>query len=483
MTWQLHAGQAKWLWLALAGAALGVVYPPSPLGWLAPLPLALLFRAVYGVTPVVAFSLTLVFAASFFTVLLWWLPQSLGALLGWGLVAVFPVLVFLLSVMWALTVSLARWWAGPRTWLALPLAWVVLDTLREMGPFGFPWGNLGYFLSMTPLVQVTEWGGVPLLSLLVGLAASALAVWSWRGLLILPAWGLALLFGILRPAESPAFREALLVQGNIDPRVKLAGQAALDWNRYLTLTRRASAETELVIWPETAVSWPEPAQQAALSTITSPLLFGASMSAVLPRNTALLTWQGTVLGAQDKLKLVPFGEYFPAQRTFPQVYRAAFRALGLPELTGRVPGAALRPLATGPVRAGVLICYESVFPSLARSRVQQGANVLVTPSNDAWFGSTRGAEQHFQMGRVRAIETRRWWLRAGNDGITAAVDPQGRVVRRLERFRAGVLPVQFELLSGQTFSVQFPDWLSWMSLTLLLGMRVRWPLQVMKGTL
>lgn len=482
MTRKLHPFWGQWFGLALAGAALGWIYPPSPMGWLAPFPLALLFRAVYGVAPAGAFLLTLIFATSFFTVLLWWLPQSLGALLGWGLVAVFPVLVFLLSGMWAFTVSLVRWWAGPRTWVALPLAWVVLDTLREMGPFGFPWGNLGYFLNMTPLVQVTPWGGVPLLGLLVGLAASALAAWSWRGWLILGAWGLALLFGVLRPAESPAFREALLVQGNIDPRVKLAGQAAEDWSRYLTLTRRASTTTELVIWPETAVTWPEPAQQAALSAVTPPLLLGASMSADLHRNTALLTRRGTVLGGQDKLKLVPFGEYFPAQRAFPQVYRAAFRMLGLPALTGRVPGAALRPLTTGAVRAGVLICYESVFPSLARSLVQQGANILVTPSNDAWFGATQGAEQHVQMGRVRAIETRRWWLRAGNDGITAAVDPQGRAVRRLERFRAGVLPVNFELLSEQTFNVRFPNWVSWVSLALLLGLRFRWPVQARQGT-
>lgn len=470
----LHIGRARWLWLALAGTALGWMYPPSPLGWLAPLPLALLFRTVSSVTPTAAFSLTLVFALGFFTMLLWWLPQSLGALLGWGLVAVFPVLVSLLSVMLALLVSLTRWWAGPHTLLALPLAWVVLDTLRELGPFGFPWGNLGYFLSMTPLVQVVQWGGLPLLGLLVGLGASALAAWSWRGWLILPAWGVALLFGLISPTQTTAPREALLVQGNIDPRAKLAGRAAVEWNRYLTLTRRARAETELVIWPETAVPWPAPAQQALLSAISPPVLLGASVTAARSRNTALLTRQGTILGEQDKWKLVPFGEFFPAQQRFPQMYQAAFRLLGLPEMTGRVPGAALQPLNTGPVRAGVLICYESVFPSLARSLVQQGANILITLSNDAWFGSTLGAEQHFQMGRVRAIETRRWWLRAGNDGITAAVDPQGRVVRRLERFQAGILPVKFDLLSAQTLSVRLPNWVCWVSAALLLGVRVRW---------
>ncbi|MFC6803585.1 nitrilase-related carbon-nitrogen hydrolase [Deinococcus caeni] len=107
--------------------------------------------------------------------------------------------------------------------------------------------------------------------------------------------------------------------------------------------------------------------------------------------------------------------------------------------TSLTPGRLLNVLPVRDLRAGVSICYESVFGQLSRQAVRAGANLLVVLSNDAWFGQGAGAEQHFQMGRLRAIETRRFLLRAGNDGVSAVIDPWGQVRFRAPR-GAGRLP-------------------------------------------
>ncbi|MGM9319647.1 apolipoprotein N-acyltransferase [Deinococcus aquaticus] len=438
---------------------LGALYPPSALGWLAPLPLSLLFRAVADAPPRRAFGVTWALATAMFGVMLSWLPQSLGGTLGWGVTLLFPVLVALLGVACAGVVAVTRWAAGRWTLGVLPLAWVLLDAAREVGPLAFPWGGLGYFLSGTPLVQVAEWGGLALLGLLVGAAASALAAWSWWGLWVALLWAGALTFGLTRPPAALGTRQALLVQGAVDPRAKVRGDPVQEWQRYLSLTLAGPVTPQtLVVWPETAVPWPPPAPLKL--ELQAPLLLGASVSGLAPRNSAFLIQGGVVAGRQDKRRLVPFGEFFPGQARWPGAYRAVFHWLGLPDLMGRVPGDAARPLRFGAIRAGVLICYESVFSSQARELVARGANVLVTPSNDAWFGASRGAEQHFQMGRVRAVETRRWWLRAGNDGITAVVDPGGQVDRRLARWTPGTLPVAFDVREDRTLSVRWPGWVT-----------------------
>jgi apolipoprotein N-acyltransferase len=404
--------------------------------------------------------MTWIVTTAMFGVMLIWLPQSLGETLGWGLSLFFPMLVGLLGLTCAATVALTRWAAGSWTLGALPLAWVLLDAVREMGPLAFPWGGLGYFLSETSLVQVAEWGGVELLGLLVGGAASALAAWSWRGVWVALLWAGALTYGVTRPPEVPGTRPALLVQGAVDPRAKVQADAVREWQRYWSLTKEAQVGAQtLVVWPEAAVSWPPPA--GLQMPVKGAVLLGASAGGTTPRNSVFLMQGNAVAGRQDKVHLVPFGEFFPGQASWPGAYRTVFRWLGLPDLLGRVPGHAARPLQLGDLRAGVLICYESVFASQARELVAQGANVLVTPSNDAWFGSSRGAEQHFRMGRVRAVETRRWWLRVGNDGITAVVDPQGQVRRRLVRFTPGTLPVMFDVREDRTLSVQWPGWVVW----------------------
>jgi len=167
------------------------------------------------------------------------------------------------------------------------------------------------------------------------------------------------------------------------------------------------------------------------------------------------------LDAYDKHYLVPFGERWPLLETLPGLYRAIFSALGLPMLAGTSAGAPPAPLATGVGQVAAFICYESVFPQVQRSQVASGAQLLVLSTNDAWFARGAGGRQHFDMGRLRAIETRRWLLRAGNDGITAAVDPYGRVSEELTRRVAGTLAVDFALRDELTPWVRFGHLTVW----------------------
>ncbi|MEF2278270.1 apolipoprotein N-acyltransferase [Deinococcus sp. YIM 134068] len=462
----------------LAGVGLAFTFPPSPLGWLAPLPLAWLFRAASKRPPGQAFALTFAFAAGFFGALLLWLPGSLTPLFGPGVGALYPALVGVVAFMWAGTVALTRLVMGPATLWALPFAWVLLDTARGLGPFGFTWGSLGYAFASTPLVQLADLGGLSLVGLLVTLTAAALADRRPRVLLGVAALLLlGALYGLTRPPDAPGTERALLVQGNVDPRAKVQGRTADELGRYLDLTRAglAADPARLVVWPETAApaAPTSPEMARALTALNVPLLLGAPTQQGGYRNSVYAFGGGEVRGRQDKVRLVPFGEYFPGRLQLDGAYRTVFRALGLPALTGTVPGRHLSPLPVGQVLVGALICYESTFPAFARAQVRRGARVLAVVSNDAWFGPSVGAEQHFQMGRVRAIETRRWVLRAGNDGVTAAVAPSGRVTAQLPRAVAGALPVSFAQITAVTLYVRWGEWVTALSALVLLGLWLR----------
>jgi len=183
---------------------------------------------------------------------------------------------------------------------------------------------------------------------------------------------------------------------------------------------------------------------------------GGGANAVYAMTDARLT------GRYDKHVLVPFGERWPLLNAAAPFYRAVFGVFGLPLLQNTVPGPGPAPLqtATGPVAA--YVCYESVFPAIPREMVRRGADVLINVTNDAWFARGSGARQHYDMGRLRAIETRRWLLRAGNDGITAVVDPTGRTRSQLDRGVRGTLTAEFARSDVLTPYVRFGHLTPWL---------------------
>ena len=137
------------------------------------------------------------------------------------------------------------------------------------------------------------------------------------------------------------------------------------------------------------------------------------------------------------------------------VYSFFFNSFGLPELQDVIPGTSFNSLAG----YGTYICYESAYPQIARAMTRNGAEVLVNISNDAWFGTTFGARQHFELGRMRAVENSRWLLRAGNSGITAAIDPYGRVAAEFPPYQAGFLAAPYSLSTRTTPFNWIGDWI------------------------
>jgi len=436
----------------LLGILLALTAVPRPWSAVTPLPLAALLLWVCAPANPTAVAARLFWSMTgFFSLHLLFLPLSFvqlfgatGALLFLPLFALEGGFYALLGLLVArlLPTLLGRLWG-------MAFGWVILEWLRHLGPFAFPWGTLGYTLLPTPLIQVADLGGVLLASLLVTSLAAALATLTLREIrplaLTLTVWGLTLLYGLTRPEVAPPTQRALLVQGNLNPLDKVQGTA----EPLPIYTRLSAAAADVVIWPETAVTDRDIPRLPA-----QPLLIGVAR----PGQNRIEVWDRTFGGAYDKRQRVPFAEYFPLRGPLAPVYHQVFRVLGLPDLTGLQDGRLDQPLTLRGSVYGAYVCYESVFPNIARQLVRNGATVLVNASNDGWFNAGDGVEQHFAMGRVRAIETRRYLLRAGNIGVTAVVNPLGRITQMLPTHRAGTLPARFELQRELTWYVRLGDW-------------------------
>ena len=467
---------------AAAGVLLALALPPGgawPLVAALAVPFALTARAR---SVRAAFGVGAAFALGFFALYVLWLPRSFAdpGLLGPWYWVLHPFMLAILAAMWGLVTALARALGGrgAGTLLLVVPFWLLGEALRATGYFAFPWGTLGYVWLETPVAQTADVVGVPGLSALAAVAAALLALpfapsaeagtgrspvrRTAVGIAAGPALALlsvagAWAWGSLAVGrhEVPAERTALLVQGNADPFGR-AVSAAQELSIHVELTRlavgRMAAAPDLVVWPEGAVigTQLEGARgadgRAAIQASSPTSTFVVGGRAAAPggsANAAFAIADGQPWGRYDKHVLVPFGERWPLLETAPWLYRAAFGLLGLPMLANTVPGDGPAPLGAPLGLLGVGICYESVFPTVAAAMARDGAEVLIVITNDAWFAAGDGARQHLDMGRLRAIETRRWLLRAGNDGITAAIDPYGRVVDELPRGVAATLPVRY----------------------------------------
>ncbi|MEX2502644.1 MAG: apolipoprotein N-acyltransferase [Trueperaceae bacterium] len=476
----------------LCGLIVSFAAPPDarPLLLLA-LPVAFGLIAISS-GPRDAFGVGAAFAVGFFGLHVLWLPVAFSALLTPFFWVTFPLLLAALAAFWGGTAALARWVGGPGrgTLAVLAPLWVGVEMLRSVGFIGFPWGTLGYAWVGTPVAQWADLVGVHGLSLLTTASAAALAapfvpavrgarggVRSTRPPLLAPLLAVAVLiaawtggaarFASLSAALPEPDRTALLVQGNVDPLGRaITPRQELDVHLDLTAegALRAPAPPDLVVWPEGAVlGFPlegfrgEPARSAIQASApgTAFVVGGRGSADGGSTNAVFALEQAQIRGRYDKHVLVPFGERWPLLNVARPLYRAVFGLLGLPMLQNTVPGPGPAPLSLNGNAVGAYVCYESVFSRVPRGMVADGAELLINVTNDAWFGTGAGAVQHFAMGNLRAIETRRWLLRAGNDGITAAVDPTGTVTQRLPQGVADTLSVRYAHATGLTPYVRY----------------------------
>ncbi len=499
------------LLLLFSGALLSLAFPPLSF-W--PLALALAPVIVLTVNAERArggFWPGFFFGVGFFALHLLWLPESFAPYSGGFFWLLYPPLIAVLGVFWGLVTLLARLLGGRGVgalWL-LPALWVMMEWARTQGTFGFPWGVLGYIWVGTPLAQAADVAGVYGLSLMtlavVSLFVSPLVYHPFSRFTPRLAWFCALLvvtswlgYGVfrLKTLTLSAPMRAVLVQGSTDPYGRVlepGGEIGL----YRSLTQAALGQNpepaDLVVWPEGVTldllvnrGYDLPSLQAAgdrqliqRSAQGNALIVGGgafdSRPAYSASNSVFGLERAQVTGRYDKVYLVPFGESFPLIGILTPIYRTVFGWFGYPLLQSRPPGQLIEPITVGGTAYAAYICYESVFPQIARTMTARGAGALVNISNDAWFGFGQGARQHFYMGTLRAVETRRYLLRDGNDGVTALVDPLGRVVQELPRGERGALSVDYGLRSGLTPYVRFGDLLIvWLLLYVLGVVGVRW---------
>ncbi len=373
-----------------------------------------------------------------------------------------------------------------------PALWVGLDWLRGFLFTGFPWMDLGYGLYSQPiLIQAADLGGHHLLTfclVLVNILVFFLLhrfrsrpgrergygnrPFAAACILLVLTGGYSLLryqqvSGDIRNAGRAVIA---VVQGNIPQDEKwtpTGKQATLDIYQGLSGEGMQNRPIDLVVWPETALPF-YPVNDPLFSEVTAFarqqkiwLLTGAPYYTVVSRtnsmrpaleyyNSALLiSPEGELKGRYSKQHLVPFGEYVPLSRFLP------FLEPVVEHIGNFTPGSFVRPLQFGALKTGVLICFESIFPELARKQVAAGANLLVNLTNDAWYGRSSAPYQSFAMTVFRGLETRRSVVRAANTGISGFVDPLGRVMQDSPLFERLALVGEVVVMETETVFVRF----------------------------
>lgn len=457
------------------GAALPLAFAPWSWWWLAPACLALLFSLVRQASPGRAFLLGYAFGLGLFGVGVSWIHVSITRYGGGGWLAGFAAtggLVAFLALFPALALGMSRL-LRPRAdawalWVTMPGAWVALEWLRTWIFTGFPWLLLGYSQVDSPLaVALAPIGGVLGLSLTVCLGAAAL-VWCGErrrkryrlvGLLVLLLLAVPLLQWITRDWTEPAgppLRVAV-VQGNFDQAEKWRPEnRALARARYAELSEPLW-QGDLMVWPETAI--PElyenlPAiYRDSLARHAKDNGSALVMGALTRRggrlyNSAIVVESGAVY---DKRHLVPFGEYVPLRGLFGDT----LDVLGAPQADFNA-GSGDAHLPVAGYRAAIAICYEIIFGADVAA-VAEGSALLITMSNDAWFGDSVGPHQHLQIARLRAMETQRPLLRATNTGISMIVDHRGRPLASAPQFQPAVATASISPRRGSTPYMRWRD--------------------------
>jgi apolipoprotein N-acyltransferase len=502
--------------LVLAGASglfIPLSFPKSDLELLAWIALVPLHWALDGKTKAQAFWIGWLSGTIAFTGMMAWVVTAMTT---YGKVPL-PVsygILLLLTAYLGLYVGLysagAVWFRSliPRYgFFVFPCLWVTLELIRTYALSGMPWGLLGYSqYRQIEIIQIADHMGVYGVSFLIVLVNVALAEFlSW----LMPyfrnfrparlPWELAAMatllvtlswqYGLVTLSETPFSdvpRSSItvgVVQPNVDQAVKWdTAYREETLARFDRLTEKLARATDLVVWPEAATPFVferEPVYQLQLMALANraqaPILFGSPALRFYPdrrpylMNSAyLLAPDGQLLGRYDKHHLVPFGEYIPFKSSLLSFLDKLVEGIGdfepgtgptvltLPpkpkSATAGTAGTTLRP-----INFGVAICYEVIFPNLVRQFAANGAEFLVTVTNDAWFGPSAAASQHFSMVVFRSVENHLAFARSANTGISGFIDPFGRIVEATPIFTEQAVKATMQVWRPYTFYSRHGD--------------------------
>ncbi len=506
------SARARALLAAAAGALLVAAFPPFDLWPLALLATAMLCWLLSWPGPVrqAGAQAGFWFGMTFFAGSVYWVVPVMRDYGGlpW-IVALLVLLLFtaLLAAFFAGFAALVQHLVnrmGPAPALILaPAVWVAAELARNHLLTGFPWVRLGNALhTIPPLLQLASVTGIYGLSFLLLALASSLALLArqaqratgaiYLSLLLLMVvgiytWGSGRVSRLRGEAEPSRAVDVACVQGNVPQDRKWSPEAADEiLTRHLEFTRLAASRgADLVVWAESSLPFPlrghaefgSRVRQVVQDTGSALILGSLDWRTVgqdgrQVYNSAFLVAAGEPAQlAYDKVHLVPFGEYVPLRQVL-------FFASKLVEEVGEMSaGAGQQHLAAGSAvqgvpALGILICYEIIFPGLARQAVNAGAQVLLNLTNDAWFGNTAAPYQHFSEAVVRAVETGRWVVRAANTGISGIIAPSGEVVARTELGVAGLAQAEIFPRSERTLYVRSGDVFAWACVILTVALVV-----------
>ena len=531
-----RASWKPWAAAVLSAALLELPFPiagPLPpwrsiLAWFALVPLitvVLSCRSLSSPRPLRrAFLLGYVCGVLWYAGNCYWIYDTMyiyGGLPAWAsalMLAGFSLVLGLYFGIFTWGLMLVRRVTGDLRWAlaAAPFLWTALD-LAAARITSVPWDQLGYSqVDNTLLTHLAPWTGVYGISfVLIGgnaLIAGGLLIERCRVRRITGVIGVILACGLTAgvlvspPAPAPS-ATAVLIQPNLNVGVNNLWNGAA-WDQHITQFAQLAHTTcgayiagmpqtgspsgeipcapvlkraDLVAWPESPAPFFEqdPRFEQAMGAIAQqghvPLIvnaIGTDFSAAQGESNdyvsaVVFNAEGQRVGRYDKIHLVPFGEYIP----FHQIFFFAHKLAGaVPNFTH---GTQRRVFLLDGHRYGVFICYEAVFADEVRQFTRLGAQVLVNISDDGWYGDTSAPWQHLNMARMRAIENRRWLLRDTNNGVTASIDPYGRVRQSIPRHQINALPAQFAFRDDITFYTAHGDVFAWICALLAIAIIVR----------
>ncbi len=478
---RFQQGPLKPLMILLAGAASTLAFAPFQLWPIAIISVAIFLYCLQNTSPIQAALRGWCFGFGFFLTSVSWvyvsihnfgaaspaLAISLTVLFAAGLAIFFAVHGALLSFILQKTNN-----SPGATLLIFPATWVLAEWFRSWFLTGFPWLLVGYAPLDTWLAYWAPITGIYGLSLFVAATSCCLVLFVqarknttrlWLiSIVVLPfLLGLPLATLTLTQAKNDAF-SVTLIQGNTPQQQKWnthQRQAIIDTHVSLTLEHLDSA---LIIWPETAIPQLLDKAKPTIDKLDNFLL---------KNNTALITGipssqinddrkhyynsvigLGTAKGVYHKQRLVPFGEYVPLE----SMLRGLIDFFDLP-MSSFSLGPENQPTIKlhDDIAVSSYICYEIVYPDLV---AKETGDLLLTVSNDAWFGDSLAPHQHLQMARMRALETGRYLIRATNNGISAIIAPNGEITARSPQFIATTLTGNVQPMSGATPFASTGSW-------------------------
>lgn len=492
-----HIGRIRLFLAAASGMLLTASFPKIGWDWLAWFALAPLLVSVQGLSVKKSFVLGLTAGLVHYLTLVYWLAYTMTT---YGNLP-FPVAVSILVLMAAylalypalFTAAIGVFRLHPIGYLfSVPLVWVSIEYLRSFMFSGFPWEFLGHSqFKRLVIIQLSDIFGAYGVSFLLALSNAVIALCllyltgkrlyrlslTWRPIvasivLFFLAFSLSWSYGVYRirqtqkAADTAPVIRAGIVQGNIDQFHKW--DPAFQDNtieKYITLSRLAGKEQpQLIVWPETATPFyylsdtrlSDRVRQGIQSTGIDFLFGSPSFVRGVDRidfyNSAYIVLEdGKTEAKYDKARLVPFGEYVPLKKWLP------FLGKMVENVGDFKTGKKGSTVSWRNLQLGIQICFEIIFPDLARAMVENHAMLLVNITNDAWFGQTAAPYQHFSMAVFRAVENKRSLVRAANTGISGFIDPTGRTVAATSLFKEAVLVRSVPLITDKTFYTRHGD--------------------------